>query len=444
MKYILAIDIGASSGRHIIGYLEDGQIKTKEIFRFKNDITIENNHLVWDINYLFDEVKKGIKIAFSLYQEIESLSIDTWGVDYVLLDENDEVIYPVYAYRDLRTNEIIDEVNKILSKEELYNITGSQFQTFNTIYQMYYDKTYNRLDKASSYLMIPEYLMYKLTGKKVHEYTNASTTGILDLKTKTFSDEIITSLGLKKSLFTNLVKPGHVIGDFTEEVKNEVGGNTKVKLCATHDTASAIEALDISDDSIYISSGTWSLLGVKLNQGINNIDAYKANYSNEYGPNYIRFLKNIMGLWIIQGLNKELNISFEEMSLLAKESNYNYIFDCNDESFLSSLNIKESIINWYKKHNMPIPKEDKDFIFASYNSLAYSYKEAIIELEKITNKTYNSIYIVGGGAKSLILNELTKKYTNKNVYALPIEATSIGNIKCQMRKYNESKSNRDL
>ena len=299
MKYYLAIDIGASSGRHIIGYKdENSNIKMEEIYRFKNGVVKQNNHLIWDIDYLFKEIKEGIKIAINKYQNIESLSIDTWGVDYVLL-QNDKIIYPCYAYRDGRTKSRINEVHNIIPFEKLYELTGSQFQEFNTIYQLYDDKMNHRLDNVTDFLMIPEYFIYRLTGKKVKEYTNASTTGMMDEKNNIYSNEILEKLGFERKLFKELNKPGTIVGDFNNDIQKEVGGNIKVVLCATHDTASAVEGIDMKENSPYISSGTWSLLGLKLKKCITSLEAQKANYSNEYGPNYIRFQKNIMGLWLI-------------------------------------------------------------------------------------------------------------------------------------------------
>lgn len=432
MKYYLAIDIGASSGRHIIGYKENNELKTFEVFRFPNSVKKENGHLIWDIESLFNNVKEGIKIALDKYKDIESMSIDTWGVDYVLLGEDDKEILPCYAYRDERTKEIIDEVHNLISFEKLYEITGSQFQPFNTIYQLYKDKIDGRLNKAKTFLHIPEYLIYKLTGVKIHEYTNASTTGLLDGKTNFYSKEIIDKLELKESLFNSLSKPKTLVGNFKKEIIDEVKGNIKVVLCPTHDTASAVEGIPMEDNSPYISSGTWSLLGIKLDNFINSKDALKANYSNEYGPNYIRFQKNIMGLWIIQNLSKQMNLDFIKMVELAKTSSFNEIYDVNDPCFLSSLDMISEIKNWFKVRNKNIPNSNEDLINTTYISLAYSYKIAIEELEHITNNTYKSLYIVGGGAKNKYLNELTEKYTNKKVIALPIEATAIGNLLSQM------------
>ena len=431
MKYYLAIDIGASSGRHIIGYMEDGELKTKEIYRFLNGVKEYNGHLIWDIESILKNVKEGIKKSLELYPIIESMSIDTWGVDYVLMNGKEEIL-PCYAYRDNRTKAIISKFHSIIPFERLYEITGSQFQEFNTIYQLYSDIFLDRLDKATSFLHIPEYLMYKLTNKMVHEYTNASTTGMLDKDTHTYSKEIIEKLGLNPKLFSRLEKPGYVLGGFTKEVQKEVGGNIKVVLSPTHDTASAVEGIQMKGNSPYISSGTWSLLGIKTNKVINSKEARLANYSNEYGPNYIRFQKNIMGLWIIQNLAKEMNLEFSKMVDMARTSNYKEIYDVNDEVFLSSFNMKEEIINWFERKNITPPISDSDIINTTYRSLAYSYKIAIDELESITNEKYDSIYIVGGGAKNKYLNELTEEFTKHKVIALPIEATSIGNILSQM------------
>ena len=434
MKKYLAIDIGASSGRHIVGFIDSNdELICDEVYRFPNAVKKENGHLVWDIHTLFNEVKTGIKKCLEKYSEIESLSIDTWGVDYVLLDGDKEIL-PVYAYRDYRTEKVIDKVHNIISFDRLYEITGSQFQKFNSIYQLYDDKIMLRLDRASDFLFIPEYLMYKLTGIKKHEYTNASTSGMLDASTNDYSKEIISKLGFPNRLFQKLDKPKTIVGSFRKEVIDEVGGNIRVVLCPTHDTASAVEGIPMQGNHPYISSGTWSLLGVKISDAITNKDAMLANYSNEYGPNYIRFQKNIMGLWIVQCLAKQWNLDFVKMIEMGKESYYEEIFDVNDDCFTAPIDMEIEIINWFKKHNKILPKNKNDIINSTYRSLAYSYKVALEELENITNKKYDSLYIVGGGAKNTYLNELTEKISGKKVIALPIEATAIGNLLSQIKE----------
>lgn len=430
-KY-LAIDIGASSGRHIIGYKnEKDEIILEEVYRFNNQMTEYNDHLIWDIDNIFQEVKNGIKIALKKYPNIKTMSIDTWGVDYVLIN-GDKTIYPVFAYRDNRTNSVIPMVHNIVSFDKLYDITGIQFQPFNTIYQLYCDKLNGRLNEATDFLYIPEYLIYRLTGKKVHELTMASTSGLLDKNTKGYSEEIINSLGLNKLLFNKLEKPKTLVSMFSSHVAKELGGNIDVLLCATHDTASAVEGIDMSENSPYISSGTWSLLGIKQFNVINSKKAQNANYSNEYGPNYIRLQKNIMGLWIIQNLSKELHLDFNEMIDLSKKSTFNMIFDVNDNVFLNTKNMKNEIINWLKAHKGIDNLTNEDIINSCYHSLAYSYKQSLNELEDITGTIYKKIYIVGGGAKNEYLNYLTSKYTGKEIISYPIEMTAFGNIKVQM------------
>lgn len=424
-NYYLAIDIGASSGRHIIGYLDDKNIITKEIYRFNNGVKKEENHLVWDIENLILEVRKGIDIALQEYKEIVSLAIDTWGVDYVLL-KNDIEVLPVYSYRDNRTEKIINEVHSIVSFSKLYENTGCQFQPFNTIYQLYEDHKNDRLKDVTDFLMIPEYLAYKLTGNKVKEFTNATTTGLISANTLNFDEEIIDKLGLPKHIFKCLSKPKTKVGTYK---------GIDVILCATHDTASAVEGIMMPEKELYISSGTWSLLGVKTDKPLTDENSMKANYSNEGGVNYNRYQKNIMGMWVVNELRRELcpNKSFSEIVKESQNSNCNQIVDINDESFLSPESMKKAFLDKLKTTDL----KDSDLFRVAYLSLADSYRKAIEELESNTNTKYKKLYIVGGGAKNDFLNDLTKQSTKKEVIALPIEATAIGNLKIQMEANNE-------
>ncbi len=430
MKYYLAIDIGAASGRHIVAHKENDEIISEEIYRFSNGVKEEDGHLVWDVDYLFAEVKKGIKEALKRY-EIESLSIDTWGVDYVLLD-GDKEIYPVYAYRDARTKEYIDEVHSLIPFKKLYECTGSQFQPFNSIYQFYTDKMWGRLEKATDYLMIPEYLLYKLTGIKIHEFTNATTTGMINHETLEFDKEIIEKLELPERLFTRLTKSGYIYGCLKEEIQQEVNGNCRVMLCTTHDTASAVEGIPMVGNELYISSGTWSLLGVKTEKPLTDEGSMKANYSNEGGVGYNRYQKNIMGLWLVQELKKELCPlkDWVEITEDAEKSACRITVDVEDEIFLAPSSMKDAFIRRTGIQDM----KDADLFRCAYESLAKGYKRAIEELECNTGKVYEKLYIVGGGAKNRLLNRLTEEYTGKRVIALPIEATALGNFKAQMEK----------
>ena len=425
MKYYLAIDIGASSGRHIVGWRDNGEIQTKEVFRFPNGVKRENGHLVWDIEVLFSNVLLGIKEAFRQYPKIESLSVDTWGVDYVLLN-GDKELYPVYAYRDGRTEAVIPKVHEIISFSELYSLVGCQFQPFNSIYQLYDDKLNGRLDYATDMLMIPEYLMWKLCGVKAREYTNATTMGMVNGE---FDMEIVRRLGYPEHLFPTLSQPKRVLGDLLPEIAEMVGGNCRVILCATHDTGSAVEGIPMEGNEPYISSGTWSLLGVKTEKPITDKGSELANYSNEGGVGYNRYQKNIMGMWLVNELQKELcpDTPFTEIVKMAEESKCEALVDANGQEFLAPDSMKAA----FDKSTEGI-KNTGDYFRCAYRSLALSYKKAIEELEANTGKTYEKIYIVGGGAKNVFLNRLTEEATGKKVIALPIEATALGNLKIQM------------
>lgn len=432
MKYHLAIDLGASNGRGIVGWEDNGNIQTEEIYRFMNKQKEDNHHLTWDIDDLFSQIKLIIKKTFEKY-DIESLSIDTWGVDYVLL-KDDEIIYPCFAYRDARTKKVIQDVHEKIPFEKLYERTGSQFQEFNTIYQLYSDLKENRLEEATDFLMMPEYFMYRLTGIKCKEFTNATTTGLINHETLEFDQEIIRTLGLPQHLFKKLNLPGTVVGELSEDIRKEVKGNCKVVLCATHDTASAVEGIPMEGNHLYISSGTWSLLGVKTDKPITNLNSMKANYSNEGGVGYNRYQKNIMGMWLVQSLKKELcpNQDYDEIVNEVLQSKYEEVLNCDDPSLLAPKSMVEAFNTLLTKK----PSSHADYFKCAYQSLALGYKKAIEELEKNTDCTYDKIYIVGGGAKNHYLNQLTENMTNKKVISLPIEATVLGNLYIQMKEDN--------
>jgi len=429
MQYYLAIDIGASSGRHIVGWRENGAVQTREVYRFPNGVYKENGHLVWDTELLVREVKRGLKEAFRLYPKIESLSVDTWGVDYVLLRHGEELL-PVYAYRDNRTEQAVGQVHEKLPFSQLYRLTGSQFQPFNSIYQLWDDKCSGRLDTATDLLMIPEYLLYKLSGIKAREYTNATTTGMINAETGEFDETILDTLGYPRALFPRLTRPGTVLGRLLPEVAAQVGGNCAVTLCATHDTASAVEGIPMVGNHPYISSGTWSLLGVKTPKPLTDGGSEKANYSNEGGVGYNRYQKNIMGLWLVNELQRELcpELSFPEIVQLARASCGTALVNADAPEFLAPSSMKAAFdtATGGALHGLA------DYFRCAYSSLALCYKKALEEMESNTGVRYEKLYIVGGGAKNSFLNELTAEATGKEVIALPIEATALGNLKLQM------------
>lgn len=419
MRYCLAIDIGASSGRHIVGWMEDGELKTEEVFRFPNGAKEQDGHLVWDMKEMLGYVREGIRKARERY-EISSLSIDTWGVDYVLM-KGEEEVRPVYAYRDHRMDEVVPKVHEKIPFEELYSIAGCQFQPFNSIYQLYADKLAGRLEGVTDFLMIPEYLMYKLTGVKRKEFTNATTTGMIDHETLEYSEEIIRRLGLPRELFPKLDHPGDIVGTYE---------GIDVVLCATHDTGSAVEGIPMEKGEMYLSSGTWSLLGVRTDKPITDAGSMKANYSNEGGVGYNRYQKNIMGMWLPNELRKELcpDKPFGDIVEEAMASSYDETLDANDASLLSPESMKEAFDALLASK----PSTVGDYFRCAYRSLAIGYRRAIEELERNTGKTYTKLYVVGGGAKNAFLNRLTEQETGKQVVALPIEATALGNLKVQL------------
>ena len=419
--HYLAIDIGASSGRHIVGWQENGVLQTREVYRFPNGVTEADGHLTWDIAALESHVRAGIDAALREFPDIVSLSVDTWGVDYVLMD-GDSPILPCYAYRDGRTEAVIPQVHEKMAFAELYGRTGIQFQPFNTVYQLYADKLAGRLDNASDFLMIPEYLLYRLCSVKSHEYTNATTGGMVSAETGEYDDGIVRTLGLPTRFFKPLQQPGTVIGKYK---------GIDCMLCATHDTGSAVEGIPMEGNELYISSGTWSLLGVKTPKPLTDAASMAANYSNEGGVGYNRYQKNIMGMWLVNRLRAELcpDKPWNEITAEAEEKHFDHLVDANDPIFLAPESMKAAF-------DAKLPRPPKcvaGYFRCAYRSLAQSYRQAIEEIERNTGKTYEKLYIVGGGAKNGFLNRLTEEATGKRVVALPIDATALGNLRLQLK-----------
>ena len=429
--YYLAVDIGASSGRHLLSHIENGKLVLEEIYRFENNLVADETGLVWDIDSLFAEVLCGIKKCKEIGKIPKSIAIDTWGVDYVLLDKNRKEIKPCYCYRDSRTSTVIDEVESLVSPTELYAKTGIQKQNFNTIYQLYADKKNNRLKNAKYFLMMPEYLSFKLTGVCKNEYTNATTTGLVNANAKTWDADIIYALGLTEVPFLPLSLPSSHVGFLSEDIQKAVGFNCAVLFAPSHDTASAVCACPMADNDLYISSGTWSLIGTEITEPILNDSARKLNFTNEGGIDYrFRFLKNYMGMWLFQNIRRNLNksMTYDEMMELAKNCGEYKYFDVNDSMLVAPKNMIDAI-------GKLIGSDDLGLILNSaYHSLAKSYSEAVTEIEAVTGKRFNAIHIVGGGCQDKYLNALTRDYTGKSVTAGPIEATATGNIVSQIMR----------
>lgn len=457
MNNYLAIDIGASSGRHILGRLTDGKIALEEVYRFDNSQIRRDGHDCWDIEKLVASVKAGIDAALAK-GPVESIGIDTWGVDFVLLDAEGNLCSDAVAYRDTRTQGADTEIEaQVLSFADLYKRTGIQKAIYNTIYQLWALKKEHpeQLEKAAHLLMMPEYLNYRLTGKIVHEYTDSSTTALLDAAKKDWDFELIDRLGLPRRIFGKLEMPGATVGAYK---------GVKVILPAMHDTGSAYLAVPARDDhAVYLSSGTWSLLGVENEVPVTTEAACAANFTNEGGAwGRYRFLKNIMGLWMIQSIRRELNgvdyvegsdaaevkaaarkqltdyekdkqYSYADLEMLARAAtDYPVIIDVNDSRFLNPPSMIDAVLSAVREDEEKAPQTIGELMVCVYRSLAACYANAIDTLSSLTGKTYTSINIVGGGSKDRYLNALTADATGLDVFAGPSEGTAIGNLIVQM------------
>lgn len=438
-KYFLAVDIGASSGRHILSHMEDGKIVLEEVFRFENGMTEIDGHKCWDSELLFSHIKEGMKKCAELGKIPCYMGIDTWGVDYVLVDREGKRIGNAVGYRDDRTTGIDREVYQIIPEKELYARTGIAKQVFNTIYQLVALKKENpeQLLEAETLLLSPDYYNFLLTGKRASEYTIASTGQLVSPETKDWDYELIRMLGLPEKIFTPLQKPGTILGGLSDAVKAEIGYDCQVVMVTSHDTASAVLAVPSKTaDFAYISSGTWSLLGVELENAICNEQSREANFTNEGGYDYkYRFLKNIMGLWMIQSVRNEMNKAYSFAQLCAKAEevkDFPSRVDVDEHRFFAPDSMIEEIRNACRESGQPVPETPGELATVVYQSLADCYKKSLRNLEIMTGKTYPAVNIVGGGANADYLNQLTANATGKTVYAGPTEATAIGNIVCQM------------
>ena len=433
MRYYLAIDIGASSGRHILGRMENGKIRCQEIHRFPNGLTERDGYLCWDVDRLFEEILAGMKKCATLCKIPVSVGIDTWGLDYVLLDSDDKRIGHAVGYRDSRTDGVDRSVYNRVPKSELYARTGIQKLSFNTIFQL---KADDRLGRAEKLLLIPDYLHYLLCGVSRTEYTNATTTGLVNAQAKDWDWDVIDRCGYPRRIFLPIVIPGTTLGGLLPEIAARVGYDCKVVLPATHDTGSAVAAVpSTAEDILYISSGTWSLMGVERAAPDCTPESAADNFTNEGGVDYrFRYLKNIMGLWMIQCVKAELNdiYSFARLCEMAAEARISSIVDCNHSRFLAPESMIAELQAACKESGQPVPTTPGQLAAVIYNSLAKCYADTARDLETRTGKTYDWIHIVGGGSNAVWLNELTAKVTGKTVLAGPGEATAIGNIGAQM------------
>ena len=460
MRYYLAIDIGASSGRHVLGHVEDGRIVLEEVHRFDNIQQRRRGHDCWDIDMLWKNVLAGIEQCNSVGKAPSSLGIDTWGVDFVLIDAAGKRIGDAVAYRDDRTVSVADVVDERIGLSELYERTGIQRQEFNTVYQFaaLAQEHPEELAAAQRFLMVPEYLNYLLTGRMVNEYTNATTTGMLNARTLEWDARVLDAVNAPQHIFGPVSMPGSKLGGFTDAVRPLVGFDCEVVLPATHDTGSAFLAVPArDDDAVYLSSGTWSLLGVENKEPITTEESRLRNFTNEGGyQKRFRYLKNIMGLWMIQSIRRELNgvdyvagkgagreraertIGFGELADLAREEEQRVggaaasVVNVNDDRFLSPASMIEEIKQACRDTGQEVPETIGALMRCVYESLTRCYAETIAELSELTGHTYTSLNVVGGGCQDSYLNELTARACSIPVYAGPVEGTSLGNLVVQM------------
>ena len=440
MKYYLAVDMGASSGRHILAHEESGRIILEEVYRFDNAAEQKGGQLCWDTQKQMNHILNGIKRCAELGKIPSSIGIDTWGVDFVLLDKNDNMVGSSVAYRDSRTEGMDTLLSSYLSEQEHYERTGIQKQPFNTIYQLLaIRETFpEHLEQAETILFLPEYFNFLLTGVKKTEYSIASTSALLHAQNKTWDMELIRRIGLPENIFSREVcPPGTVVGELSSQIQELVGFASTVILPPAHDTGSAYLAVPARDENaVYISSGTWSLLGIENEHPITNQTSAAENFTNEGGYQYkYRFLKNIMGLWMIQSVRRDLNkeYSFAQLEEMAKEaSDFPSRVDVNDLSFFAPESMIEAVKDYCRKTDQQVPATIGEVMQCVYKSLAKCYAEAITGLRAITGKTFTSVNIVGGGTKDVYLNALTAEATGLPVYAGPTEGTALGNILAQM------------
>lgn len=436
----IALDFGAGSGRAILGTLKDTKLLLKEVHRFKNKIIEKNGHLFWDFQYLLDELIIGLnKIGASKIDSIKGIGIDTWGVDYGLIDKSGKLLNNPFAYRDSRTNGIMDEVFKIISKRKVYEQTGIQFLQFNTLYQLFTAIKFEKLniEKIDKLLFLPDMFNYYLTGRKVSEYTIASTSQMLNAKTKQWDEKIFQSLTLPKQIMPELVRPGRVIGKLHSGIQSKTGLKAiDVIAVGAHDTASAIAAVPVqSKHWAYLSSGTWSLIGIETEEPIINDKSFEFGFTNEGGVEGTnRFLKNTMGLWILEQSIKKWNesnknITYQEIFAKAKYAEpFSFLIDPDDPAFLNPPDMLDAIDNYCKRTNQKVPKKQSEYVRCILESLALKYRFIIERINNLVPGPVEVLHIVGGGSQNEMLNQFTADALGVPVVSGPVEATAIGNI----------------
>jgi len=446
-KPYLAFDLGAESGRAVLGRLRAGILTIEETRRFPNEPVEYGGSLHWDMPRLWLEVQKGLtKISDT---SLTGIGVDTWGVDYALLGESGELLQNPYHYRDRRTQGMMEEVFRLIPKEEIYRATGIQFMPINTLYQLFAGQrqTPNLLSTATHLLTIPDLFNYWLTGKVVCEFTNATTTQLVDPVRRAWATDLIQRLGLRPELPAPIIEPGTILGPLLPGSGPESLAGTPVIAPACHDTGSAVAAITARDGTAFLSSGTWSLIGTEIDRPVLTPESLKANFTNEGGVNgTTRLLKNVMGLWMLQGCRncwsaRGQTADYRELIELSKnETPFSHLIDPDDESFLRSSDMLGEIDAFCKKTHQPAPKTPGAYVRCVLESLALKYRLVLHSLEQVSGQRIQQIRIIGGGSKNHVLNQFTADATGRRVLAGPAEATALGNIAIQILSTGEASS----
>jgi rhamnulokinase len=447
-KPYLAFDFGAESGRAVLAHLQSGILTTEEIHRFPNEPVEYGGALHWDAPRLWFEMRRALRGLGEV--ELAGIGVDAWGVDYALLGERGELLQNPYHYRDRRTEGIMEEVLASVGKEVLYRATGIQFMPINTLYQLLATRRQSpkMLDAAKYLLTIPDLFNYWLSGNAVCEFTNATTTQMVDPVNRTWATTLLESLELPAHLPAPIVEPGSIVGTLLPDVAghSSLTGATVIAP-ACHDTGSAVAAISARDGTAFLSSGTWSLLGTELDAPVITPDALRLNFTNEGGVNgTTRLLKNVMGLWMLQGCRKSWTAqgrSFdyrELIELAARKTPFSHLVDPDDESFLRPLDMLAAIDRFCVRTHQPAPQDAGAYARAALESLAFKYRIVLRNLEQVSSKRIGQIRIIGGGSKNRLLNQLTADATGRRVLAGPAEATALGNVAIQILATGEAGS----
>lgn len=443
-RYFFAVDLGATSGRTIIGTLAEGKIQLEELTRFENNLIETGGHFYWDIFALYNEIIKGLKLVAKRQLPIASIGIDTWGVDFVCIGEDNAILRNPIAYRDPFTFEAMDEYfEKCVDKKKVYDTTGIQFMNFNSLFQLYAMRRENNtaLNNAKKILFVPDALSWMLTGKDVCEYTIASTSQMLDPRTKELDNELLKSVGLTRDKFGMMVNPGTCIGTLTKEVQKMTGlGAIPVIAVAGHDTGSAVAAVPAKDEHFaYLSSGTWSLMGIETRDAIINDLSYERNFTNEGGiESTTRFLKNICGMWLLERCRKEWGEDApRDYGILLAEAMatkpFQSIINPDDKMFANPANMQEAIKEYCKKSGQHVPEGYAEVCRCIFESLALRYRQVFGYLKEMASFPINTLHIIGGGSLNKYLNQFTANSTGVEVLAGPQECTALGNIMMQAK-----------